>query len=153
MQVSRPNLSATQKTWISKIRCQWYPGARSLLWEERRREIQFYSWGGNFLKRIEQLDNFRRQPEGMEGKRLYSLVSHLPFPWLKLVYLDASRIQSVSPLCQKERRKMRENGRSSKRLWFGYQVRLLLPRCTSQMASCHGRKQKVLRSIWFRSFN
>lgn len=33
--------------------------------------------GGYFLKRMEQLDSFQRQPEGMEGKKQYGSVYHV----------------------------------------------------------------------------
>ena len=92
-------------------------------------------WGGYFLKKDGAVGQLPKAAwrHGREKTVWFSLPRAGPCPWLKLAYLDASRIHPFSLLCQKERRKMRENGRSSKRLWFGYQVRLLLPRSTSHL--------------------
>lgn len=129
MQVSRPNLSATHNlAWVSKIRGLCRSGTRSLDGEERERKIRVLQVGGGyFLKRLECMGQLQKAAwrQGRKKTTRFGFLCAAPMPWLKPVYLDAPWIHPFSLWRQKERRKMRGNGRPSKRLRFGYQVRLL----------------------------
>lgn len=167
MQMFGPNLSATpnsagvRKTRYLVDRCDTQ-GLERLVWKKRRRGTQFYSWeGGISWEGWGTLDSCRGHHESMGQKNtiLFSLQGAVQFPWPKWVYVRESRVLPSSLLCQEERRKTRENGRSRKWLWFGHQVGLPVLRSVCpllllpQMASRRGKKPKALGLIRFGSFN